>query len=202
MTDDELVHLLRRAAAERRAQWERLRPNLAPAGRARPPRRLGRDRARGTVLSVAALAAAAVVVAVIAHVGRTARTPAPAMTAASAAVVQRHLAQSDSLIAAFRMAAADGLWDDSLTARARDLELATRRMQGGRIQADSALWGLFEDLDLVLTEIAGAGARGGDRGAESALIEYSLTVRQVAPRLRAAESVVAGQLLSHEGLLP
>ena len=118
-------------------------------------------------------------------------------------MVQRHLAQADSLIEAFHDAVADGTWSDSLTERAQDLVLATRRIQGGRIPADSALAAVLADLDLVFTEMAGAGARADRRDVESSMIEYSLTARDVTPRLRAMESVVASREESGgNGLLP
>ena len=90
--------------------------------------------------------------------------PVPGLPEASALVVRRHLAQSDSLIEAFHDAAASGTWNDSLTERAQDLVLATRRIQGGRIPADSALAAVLSDLDLVFTEMVGAGTRPERRG--------------------------------------
>jgi len=157
-------------------------------------------------LSIGLLAAAASLALLVGGIeGRRrsgARRTEHAMTTASAIVIQRHLAQSDTMIDAFRSAVASKTWDAQLTTRARSLELATRRIQGGRIEADSTLAGLLVDLDLVLTEIVGYGDLTAHRDTESNMIEYSIRVRSVVPRLRAVSATVSGRATPNEGSAP
>ena len=201
MTDDELIEALRRVADARNEAspaptWESIQARRADERRGGLRRRV-----------VIGLLATAASVALIAGGVRAYRRadhlrPGGAMTMASATVIHRHLAQSDTMIGAFRSAVASGTWDDQLTTRARDLELATRRIQGGRIPADSTLAGLLTDLDLVLTEIVGYGDLSAHRDTESEMIEYSIAVRQVVPRLRTASADAATHTNPNSGFEP
>jgi hypothetical protein len=202
MTDDDLLKELERVGHARRqapppdreAIWQGIQ-----AGR--PHMRRDGSRRRTTIALLAAAASLALLAVGIRAHERDQRRSSKAMAVASAMVIQRHLAQSDAMIGAFRSAVASGTWDGQLTERARDLELATRRIQGGRIEADSALVGLLADLDLVLTEIAGYGDLSARRAAESEMIEYSIAARQVVPRMHAWADTAA-RATNSEGLDP
>jgi len=194
MTEDELADVLRRVGESRTTTapappWDRLQ-----ARRAERRRRVWWRRAAVGTVAAAALGAVAL---------RMRPThDNQHMSVASAIVIQRHLAQSDTMIGVFRSAVAGGTWDDDLTARARDLELATRRIEDEQVTNDSTFTGLLTDLDLVFTEIAGYADVPTGRATESAMIEYSLAVRHVVPRLRSARADVAALATTHEGLTP
>jgi TolA-binding protein len=193
MTDEELIKVLRQVADAGRGRpapsWERIQARRADLRHEGLRRR--------SVVGLFAVAASLALFAVGIRVHRGAEHRAKeAMTTTSAIVIRRHLAQSDTMIVAFQNAIARGTWNDELTARARDLEQATRDIQDGRIAADSTLAGLLADLDLVLTEIAGYGDLTAHRDAESEMIEYSIRVRNVVPRLG---RLGMGPARGHEG---
>jgi hypothetical protein len=123
--------------------------------------------------------------------------------ASASRVLQRHLAQSDTVIAAFDREVAAGSLDDHLLAWARDLDLATRELQASSVVRDAPIANLLVDLDFVLTQIANCADVGRNRAEESALAEFSIRERAVIPRLRAASvAVIEPTAQEHDSAAP
>lgn len=101
------------------------------------------------------------------------------------AVVQ-HLAGTEAMLTAFRVAAQRGTVDPDIPAWARRLVRETRLLAAAPAAAsDPVMQRLLDDLELVLVQIANYTPSGPNDAQSLEIIEHSIERRNVIPKLRA-----------------
>jgi hypothetical protein len=118
--------------------------------------------------------------------------PAAPRLGVLAPTVSNHLARSDSLLVAFRLAAATARADSTFAIRARDLTRRTRLLEEVLPMDDSRLRALLADLDLLLTQISQYVEYPRASNAERALIEDAMVSLDIDAKLAAARRRIAG----------
>ena len=118
---------------------------------------------------------------------RQASVPTPPATGAAPARARydigaiEHLSRTEAFLVAFRADAGAGRISAESAARARELLSATRLLLDSPATDDARLKALFEDLELVLAQIAQLSGRRAD---ELQLVTDAMKERDVLPRLR------------------